>query len=235
MRLAIGMRRPKNPVPGRDVAGTVVEVGAAVTRFAVGDEVYGVAPGSFAEYAVATRDQARTQAGQPLLRPGRRRPGLGWHRPAGARSTSAGSRPASPSWSPAPPAASAATRSSSPRRSAPRSPACAAPPRPTYVPRLAPTTSSTTPATTSPTAPAATTSCSTSPATPRAPPARALNPAGRPSSSAARTPAPSPGWAGRCAACCLSPFAEQRLVLLATKERGRRLRAARPPHRGRPD
>jgi NADPH:quinone reductase-like Zn-dependent oxidoreductase len=52
-RLAFGMRRPKNPVPGRDVAGTVVDVGAAVTRFAVGDEVYGVAPGSFAEYAVA--------------------------------------------------------------------------------------------------------------------------------------------------------------------------------------
>jgi NADPH:quinone reductase-like Zn-dependent oxidoreductase len=52
-RLAIGLRRPRNPIPGRDVAGTVVEVGAAVTRFAVGDEVYGVAPGSFAEYAVA--------------------------------------------------------------------------------------------------------------------------------------------------------------------------------------
>lgn len=53
MRLAFGLRRPKNPVPGRDVAGTVVAVGAAVTRFAVGDEVYGVAPGSWAEYAVA--------------------------------------------------------------------------------------------------------------------------------------------------------------------------------------
>jgi NADPH:quinone reductase-like Zn-dependent oxidoreductase len=52
MRLGFGLRRPKNPVSGRDVAGTVVEVGASVTRFAVGDEVYGVAPGSFAEYAV---------------------------------------------------------------------------------------------------------------------------------------------------------------------------------------
>ena len=52
MRLALGITRPRNPVPGRDVAGTVVDVGAAVTRFAVGDEVYGVAPGSFAEYAV---------------------------------------------------------------------------------------------------------------------------------------------------------------------------------------
>jgi NADPH:quinone reductase-like Zn-dependent oxidoreductase len=53
MRLATGMKRPRNPVPGRDVAGVVVAIGAAVARFAVGDEVYGVAPGSFAEYAVA--------------------------------------------------------------------------------------------------------------------------------------------------------------------------------------
>jgi NADPH:quinone reductase-like Zn-dependent oxidoreductase len=53
MRLGFGIRGPRNPVPGRDVAGTVEAVGAQVTRFAVGDEVYGVAPGSFAEYAVA--------------------------------------------------------------------------------------------------------------------------------------------------------------------------------------
>jgi len=52
MRIATGLRRPKNPISGRDVAGTVVKVGSAVTRFAAGDEVYGVAPGSFAEYAV---------------------------------------------------------------------------------------------------------------------------------------------------------------------------------------
>ena len=57
MRLAFGLRRPKNPVPGRDVAGTVVEIGGSVTRFAIGDEVYGVAPGSFAEYAVARETQ----------------------------------------------------------------------------------------------------------------------------------------------------------------------------------
>jgi NADPH:quinone reductase-like Zn-dependent oxidoreductase len=53
MRLGFGLRRPKNPVSGRDVAGTVAEVGSSVTRFAVGDEVYGVAPGSFAEYVGA--------------------------------------------------------------------------------------------------------------------------------------------------------------------------------------
>ena len=57
MRLGFGLRRPKNPVSGRDVAGTVAEVGSSVTRFAVGDEVYGIAPGSFAEYAVAREDK----------------------------------------------------------------------------------------------------------------------------------------------------------------------------------
>lgn len=57
VRLACGIRRPRNPVPGRDVAGTVVTTGSGVTRFAPGDEVYGVAPGSFAEYAVTGEDK----------------------------------------------------------------------------------------------------------------------------------------------------------------------------------
>jgi NADPH:quinone reductase-like Zn-dependent oxidoreductase len=63
MRLAMGMTRPKNPIPGRDVAGIVVEVGAAVTQFTVGDEVYGVAPGSFAEYAVARESRLALKPG----------------------------------------------------------------------------------------------------------------------------------------------------------------------------
>jgi NADPH:quinone reductase-like Zn-dependent oxidoreductase len=53
----VGLRKPKNPIPGRDAAGTVAAVGSSVTRFAIGDEVYGVAPGSFAEYAVAPEDK----------------------------------------------------------------------------------------------------------------------------------------------------------------------------------
>ncbi len=57
VRLASGIRRPRNPVPGRDVAGTVVEVGDKVTRFSPGDQVYGVAPGSFAEFAVTGEDR----------------------------------------------------------------------------------------------------------------------------------------------------------------------------------
>jgi NADPH:quinone reductase-like Zn-dependent oxidoreductase len=57
MRLGFGLRGPKNPISGRDMAGTVAGVGSAVTRFVVGDEVYGIAPGSFAEYAVAREDK----------------------------------------------------------------------------------------------------------------------------------------------------------------------------------
>lgn len=57
LRLGFGIRRPRNPVAGREVAGTVVAVGAQVTRFSAGDEVFGIAPGSFAEYAVAREDK----------------------------------------------------------------------------------------------------------------------------------------------------------------------------------
>ena len=56
-RLIFGIRRPKQPIAGRDLAGTVAAVGSAVTRFAVGDEVFGVGPGSFAEYAVARENK----------------------------------------------------------------------------------------------------------------------------------------------------------------------------------
>src|SRR4051794_879098 len=56
MRLGFGIARPKNPVLDRDVAGTVVNTGGATTRFSPGDEVYGVASGSFAEYAAAKED-----------------------------------------------------------------------------------------------------------------------------------------------------------------------------------
>jgi NADPH:quinone reductase-like Zn-dependent oxidoreductase len=52
-RLVLGLRRPRHEVPGRDVAGEVEAVGANVTWFQPGDEVYGeVASGGFAEYAL---------------------------------------------------------------------------------------------------------------------------------------------------------------------------------------
>ncbi len=52
-RLAFGLRRPKAGVRGQDVAGRVEAVGNDVTGFQPGDEVFGVANGSFAEYATA--------------------------------------------------------------------------------------------------------------------------------------------------------------------------------------
>jgi NADPH:quinone reductase-like Zn-dependent oxidoreductase len=55
--MGFGFRRPKNPVPGLDVAGTVVAVGSAVTRFAPGDEVFGIGKGTFAEYTAAREDK----------------------------------------------------------------------------------------------------------------------------------------------------------------------------------
>ncbi len=55
--MGFGLRAPKNRVPGLDLAGTVVAIGSAVTRFAVGDEVFGISRGSFAEYAVAREDK----------------------------------------------------------------------------------------------------------------------------------------------------------------------------------
>jgi NADPH:quinone reductase-like Zn-dependent oxidoreductase len=98
IRLAgFGLRRPKPLNPGRSVAGTVEAVGANVTGFRPGDEVYGTGEGTFAEYAraragrltgkpanltyeqaaavpvsgltalQAVRDQARIQSGQQVL------------------------------------------------------------------------------------------------------------------------------------------------------------------------
>ena len=52
-RPVYGFPKPKNPVRGTDVSGQVEAVGAAVTQFRPGDDVFGSAAGSFAEFAVA--------------------------------------------------------------------------------------------------------------------------------------------------------------------------------------
>src|SRR5437763_10474629 len=46
-----GLRRPKYPGCGADVAGRVEAVGPGVTQFRPGDEVFGVVRGAYAEYA----------------------------------------------------------------------------------------------------------------------------------------------------------------------------------------
>ena len=51
--MGFGLTRPKNPVLGMDVAGHVVAIGQDVTRFAVGDEVFGIGRGTYAEFAAA--------------------------------------------------------------------------------------------------------------------------------------------------------------------------------------
>lgn len=58
IRLAgYGVTKPKQRIPGLDVAGIVVDVGPDVTRFAKGDEVFGIANGSFALFAAASEDK----------------------------------------------------------------------------------------------------------------------------------------------------------------------------------
>jgi len=95
--MGYGLRRPKNPVPGRDLAGIVEAVGEGVTTLHPGDQVYGTGDGTLAEYArapaerlapkpanlsfvqaaavpvsgcaalLAVRDEGRIQAGQSVL------------------------------------------------------------------------------------------------------------------------------------------------------------------------
>ncbi|MBM7774449.1 NADPH:quinone reductase-like Zn-dependent oxidoreductase [Actinokineospora baliensis] len=97
VRMATGLGKPKTPVRGRDLAGRVEAVGAAVTTLSPGDEVFGIGEGSFAEFARAkaaklvarpenltpvqaaalpisgltalqsVRDRAKVQAGQKVL------------------------------------------------------------------------------------------------------------------------------------------------------------------------
>ena len=58
VRLAgYGLTRPKTPVPGLDVSGRVVAIGKEVRRFQVGDGVFGIARGAYAEYAAATEEK----------------------------------------------------------------------------------------------------------------------------------------------------------------------------------
>jgi NADPH:quinone reductase-like Zn-dependent oxidoreductase len=60
LRLSSGLRRPKRPILGADIAGTVVTVGGGATRFQPGDAVYGDLAScgfsGFAEYVCAREE-----------------------------------------------------------------------------------------------------------------------------------------------------------------------------------
>lgn len=61
MRPAWGLRRPKHPIPGTDVAGVVEAVGKDVTTLRPGDEVFGWCKGAFATYVSVPADQLVTK------------------------------------------------------------------------------------------------------------------------------------------------------------------------------
>jgi NADPH:quinone reductase-like Zn-dependent oxidoreductase len=64
VRMDAGLHQPKDPQLGVDLAGVVVAVGKSVTRFKPGDEVFGVGPGAFAEYARASENKITLKPAQ---------------------------------------------------------------------------------------------------------------------------------------------------------------------------
>jgi len=75
VRLAFGLRRPRHPIPGRDLAGVVAAVGKDVVDLQPGDEVFGWSTtGTLAEYACVpaaqlVRTPANLSAGQAAAVP----------------------------------------------------------------------------------------------------------------------------------------------------------------------
>ena len=68
-----GLFRPSRKILGSDIAGVVASVGAGVTRFRPGDEVYGdilSMVGGFAEYAVAPERALAHKPARAVVRPG---------------------------------------------------------------------------------------------------------------------------------------------------------------------
>ena len=90
-----GLRAPARRTLGSDIAGRVEAVGAGVTRFRVGDEVYGDnlgLKGGFAEYAVAPESALALKPAAAHLRRGVDDPAGGRDRAAGHRGRGRGQR-----------------------------------------------------------------------------------------------------------------------------------------------
>ncbi|MFD4960085.1 NAD(P)-dependent alcohol dehydrogenase [Microbacterium sp. NPDC058389] len=98
LRLAFGLRRPRQPVRGMDAAATVVAVGEGVTGVAVGDEVVGELPGGgLARFASAPAQRlvSRPDTLDPVLAAALPvAGGTAWQALEKARLGAAGSEPA---------------------------------------------------------------------------------------------------------------------------------------------
>jgi len=71
LRAVFGLSRPKQRVPGLDLAGVVVAVGPRVERWSVGDTVFGIGRGTYAQFACARADKlAHAPKNLPLERCG---------------------------------------------------------------------------------------------------------------------------------------------------------------------
>src|SRR5690606_38190310 len=124
MRLQSGLRSPKDPRTGQDLAGVVVEVGEGVTRWAVGDEVLGSCLGALAQYAVAGEGDVAAKPQGMNFTEASGLPCAGLTAIQGLRDTPGSPRGTGCS-SRARAAASDTSRCRSPRRRAPTSRACA--------------------------------------------------------------------------------------------------------------
>ena len=69
VRPAFGVRRPRERIRGADVAGVIEAVGSDVTEFAIGDQVFGVARGSYADFALASSEKGLARKPQSLSFP----------------------------------------------------------------------------------------------------------------------------------------------------------------------
>jgi NADPH:quinone reductase-like Zn-dependent oxidoreductase len=56
MRLALGPSRPRRPILGAELSGEIESIGAAVSRFKVGDQVFAGVLGSYVEYKCVHED-----------------------------------------------------------------------------------------------------------------------------------------------------------------------------------
>jgi len=55
-RIAVGLRKPRNSVPGLDLAGQIETVGKRIKQYQPGDEVFGWCKGAFAEYVSVSEE-----------------------------------------------------------------------------------------------------------------------------------------------------------------------------------